>query len=502
MKKRLICLAILLCMLIALLASCGATNSDNPKETTKDSDKTGESQSGINPGDETETGEETSFIADDVPTIDMNGFVFTVLHSNRGLLIIPDIDEFTGDIVQDAIYEAASYVKERFNINYERIVAGNDNEMATKVEASVLSSGTANEFSVSIGHDFLTVSNAMKGCYANLSNIETFNFSKPWWPANNLNSLSVGNKLYVASSYLSYSPIQGAAVEVFNKDYMKDLGIEEPYQKAFDKAWYMVDLIELAEAGYSDLDSNGTIDIDAGEKYGFVMGREGGYGTQRSMDVVPVLKDQDDVPYYGLDVERAYNFLDNLAMLFDYGKFFLEDNTSQNAAFGANAALFVHAGLSVVYKTLREYKDITYGFMPVPMLDELQEDFIAGATDMVWGIPQTSLEHVREISYIIEALSCQCYNYVVPAFYDMTMCKKLAESPNDKEVLDIVRDHTALSFAYFYTRALGGASIAMADLPRQTTAGELSSYVAKNSGTLQDNITILIEQYEQLDLLG
>ena len=124
-------------------------------------------------------------------------------------------------------------------------------------------------------------------------------------------------------------------------------------------------------------------------------------------------------------------------------------------------------------------------------------------TDMLWGIPQTSSGHMKEISTVIEALSCQCYNYVLPAFYESTMKTKLSDSEEDVEMLDIVRDSTALSFAYFYSRALGGTSVCMADLPRNTKAGEVSSYVSANQTALEENLAILVEQYQQLqELVG
>ena len=77
------------------------------------------------------------------------------------------------------------------------------------------------------------------------------------------------------------------------------------------------------------------------------------------------------------------------------------------------------------------------------------------------------------------------------------------DSEEDVEMLDIVRDSTALSFAYFYSRALGGTSVCMADLPRNTKAGEVSSYVSANQTALEENLAILVEQYQQLqELVG
>ena len=517
MKIRIVGVLLLLAMLISVMAACGSTTPTPGKEQT--TSKSGETSSqpggetssqpggetSSQPGGETETGGDSQEdLSDGLADEDFNEYLFTVLYSNRGLMVLNEVDDYTGDLIEDAIYEGAQAVKERFNVVYERINAGGDQDLSNRLSNSVLTSGTVDEFSMTIGHDFLTVSNAMKGCYADLTDVPAFhNLSKPWWPENNINSISVGGRLYVASSYASYSPLAAAGAIVFNKKIIHDLGLEAPYQTVRDGDWTMEELLNYAEDGYQDLDKDGTININGGEVYGFAIGRECGYTFQRSVDVVPIFKDENDMPYFNLDVARADEFLSNLDSIFEYGKFFLEDNNSHNVAFGANAALMIQTSLNTVLKTIRNYEGVTYGFLPMPKLNDEQEKYISGSTDMLWGIPQTSSGHMKEISTVIEALSCQCYNYVLPAFYESTMKTKLSDSEEDVEMLDIVRDSTALSFAYFYSRALGGTSVCMADLPRNTKAGEVSSYVSANQTALEENLAILVEQYQQLqELVG
>ena len=535
MKIRIVGVLLLLAMLISVLAACGT--SDTPKPAGQETNQNGQTPSGgketssqggnetssqggegetSSQGGEGETssqggdpGTETGPVVviddptdDGLEAEDFNKYVFTVLYSRRGLLVLSETEDFTGDLIEDAIYEGAEAVKEKYNVVYERILAGGDDEMSNRVQNSVLSAGTVDEFSMTIGHDFLTVQNAMRGCYADLTEVEAFdNFSKPWWPLNNLNSISVGGRLYAASSYVSYSPLAASSAILFNKKLIRDLGLDAPYSLVTDGNWTMEQLLEYAQAGYQDLNNDGVINIDSGEVYGFSMGRECGYTFQRSVDVVPIQKDQNDLPYFDLDVERAHSFLSNLDSIFEFGKFFLEDNNSHNVAFGANASLMIFTSLNTVYKTIRAYEGITYGFLPVPKLDQEQENYIAGSTDLLWGIPQTSSGHMKEISSVIQSLSCQCYNYVLPAFYESTMKTKLSDTPEDVDMLDIIRDSTALSFAYFYSRSLGGAAVSMADLPRQTKAGEIASYVSANQKTLEENIAHLIEQYQELQNL-
>ncbi|MBR6410161.1 MAG: hypothetical protein IKS35_02120 [Clostridia bacterium] len=502
--RKIIALVLLLCLTAALFASCGNGTAD-PAETQKPGQGqetgTAESQPESDRPSETETDAPArDYIADGLRDEDFNKFVFNIMYSPaRGLMVINLEDAQTGDLIEDTLYECSSAVAERFNILYERTDGGDDHGLADKLEASVLS-GTKNEFAMTIGHDYLSVRNSMKGYYADLTESDAFDFSKPWWPEKNLQSTSIGGRMYVASSYVSYSPMTGAGILAFNKKMMADRNLEAPYEEAFDRDWYMEDLIQYAARGHNDADADGTIDIDAGEQYGFVMGSMAATGFERSMDVVPVGKDSEDMPEYALDAERAYTMLELLGRLLESGKRF-DENNSQFEAFKNNGALFLYTSTRDVYRKVRTYVDVTYGFLPVPMLDESQTDYIAGASDMLWGVPQTSVDQFHQISTIIEALSCQCYNYVVPAFYETTLQTKLSDAEEDIKVLDIVRDATAMPFAYFFGTALGGLDIAMAELPRQTTASGLSSYIAAREATLIRNIAQLIDDFYAIEEL-
>ena len=495
--KKFIVILLLLCMTAALFASCGngAATPDETKSPDGQESGTGESQTET---DSQSDPSEREFIPDGLRDQDFKEFVFNIMYSPaRGLMVISLQDAQTGDLIEDTLFECSSAVAERFNIIYERTDGGGDHDLEGKLENSVLS-GTPNEYSMTIGHDYLTVRNSMKGYYADLTTGDAFDFSKPWWPEKNLQSTSIGNKMYVASSYVSYSPMTGAGILAFNKKMMNDRNLVAPYEQVFDNDWYMEDLIEYAEEGQNDANGDGVIDIDAGEHYGFVMGSMAATGFERSMDVVPVGKDSDDMPYYALDMERAFVMLDKLGWLLESGKRF-DDNTSQFEAFKNQGALFLYTSTRDVYRKVRTYENITYGFLPIPMLDEVQEDYIAGSSDMLWGVPQTSINQFHQISTIIEALSCQTYNYVVPTFYETTLQTKLSDSEEDVKVLDLVRDAIAMPFAYFYGTELGGLDIAMAELPRLTTAEGLSSYVGARASLLETNITKLIKAFAEIE---
>ena len=168
-----------------------------------------------------------------------------------------------------------------------------------------------------------------------------------------------------------------------------------------------------------------------GDIFGFYMGSQSGYSWERSMDVVPVVKDEDDYPEYGLDAERANEMWERLNELLEWGYFNLDDNAIQNDLFASGNVFMMNSSLRTVYLKLRAIDAVKYGFLPDPLLNEEQENYISGATDMLWGVPTTSSEQSHQIGVIIEALSCLAYNDILPLFYESTMQTKLSDAPEE-----------------------------------------------------------------------
>lgn len=492
---KLICLVLALCMLGGVLASCGSEKQDPAETKTQPS---GESQT--NPGDakESET-EGSSYVPTDLPIEDFGDEEFLILSSDRGLFVTCETKDWTGDLIEDALFKNTSMIEETYKVSIVYEEAGSDATMAKTLETAV--SGGESAYSMSIGHDYLTLTNALKGYYLDLAPMEEFEFEKPWWPENNVKALTIHDRLFCASSFLSYTALSYTRMVTVNKTIADDLSIEIPYAQVKRGDWYYEDLIDLASRAYNDANGNG--EFEEGDRMGIIMGNQSAYTLQRAADVQPILKDSDDTPYYELDLGRALEFVSAFEELFENGVIFDGKNpqfeTNGHIEFFASGnSLFCIMELKDVYKTLRGYRDIVYGYLSTPKLDEQQKKYINGCTDCYWGIPSTAQAKQHMIATIIELLSCENYNYVLPAFYESTMQAKLSESPDDKEMLDIIRDTVALSFAYSYSGALGGIDVSLAQVTN-ATSGTLASYIETNGSKLETSLTELVQKFDSLD---
>ncbi len=432
---------------------------------------------------------EPELAVDDLADADFEGASYMIGGlSNRTTTAVTS-SELNGEVINDAQYNAARAVEERFNVSigYEDL-ANADDVMETVIKGLVNSGDDT--YGVTFGVDTRQITLGLSGHYINLKSIPQFNFDQPWW-IDSTDTIGIGDKSYVASSYLSYYCLYYIRLLVMNKDIAADLGIEVPYDQVFEGDWYLDDLTELASAATLDLDGDGK--MTASDQYG--ISYEVLYTLQNSMGINLIEKDADNMPYIAFDVERATTYLEKVENLFNnYG--FYEVGYGANM-FANNQSLFCYCNLREVCNIIRD-TDINYGYLPAPKLDELQEDYMTCATDVYWGIPTTNIGKLDMIGTVTEALSCQHFNHVRPAFYETTMKTKLSGDENDMKILDLVAERLRIDFAFAYQNNLGAVT-SFDDMYRDgVTSGSLASKYKGSQKAMDKMLTKLLEKVADL----
>ncbi len=482
MKKNLLCLFLALLTALSVFVSCASS----PEEETGPAAEP--SSNAAVPGEE-EAETESSLALDDLGEADFGGDAYIIAGlSNRTTTAVTS-SELNGEVINDAQYNSARTVEDRFNvaISYEDI-ATDDGGMATAIR-NIVSSGEEN-YSVTFSQDTNAITLATSGHFHNLKSIPEFNFDQPWW-IDSTTTIGVGDKCYVASSYLSYYCLYYMRVFVINKGIAADLGIEVPYQKVYEGNWYLDDIIEMAEKATLDLDGDGK--MTAKDRYGLTY--EVFYTLQNSLGVPVISKDENNMPYISFDVERAALYLEKMEDLTEnYG--YLESNYGANM-FADGLSLMCYCNLREVCNIIRD-TDLDYGFLPAPKLDELQEDFMTVATDVYWGIPISCVSRLTMIGTVTEALSCQHFNYVRPAFFETTMKTKLSGTEDDTKMLDLAASKLSIDFGYAYQNALAGVSN-LDDMVRDGVKHDtVASTFQKVQKTMNKGMEKLLQKYEEL----
>ena len=471
-----------LLMSALLLASCGeAAASPNAGGET-------EPAQGENDQPAETTTEDPN--ADSLPAADLEGEEFRIW-SRIGQLMYIYVDEMDGDVINDAVYTAISNVKERFNVS----ITGTEydceiNTSNNKIGNSILAGDDFCE--ILSCHDRTMAQFSLAGMLSNVNDLPYLDYSKPWWPERSLQTLTINGIMYLISNSISYGNIRATNCTYFDKAKLDAYGIEYPYQTVRDGAWTLDLMTELCKDAYEDLNGDGK--RDNGDNYGFV-GFQSAYRLIESFEIVPYRADPEKILIVDVDNDRTRELINKYYKLCfeSAGGLFLAEDGSYREMFNNGRTMFTFGTLSDAVTTFR-YSDVQYGFLPMPKLNDAQQNYCSGSNDVPFGVPITNSK--REMTgMLIEALSAEGYRVVQPAFFEVAMKQKFASDEDSVEMLDIIAENRVLDFGYLYCGNLPLCRfISFMFTPKKANT-DFDSFYAKNIQKEQANVDAIIEAY-------
>ena len=110
--------------------------------------------------------------------------------------------------------------------------------------------------------------------------------------------------------------------------------------------------------------------------------------------------------------------------------------------------------------------DFEYGILPIPKYDEEQQDYYSTAASWhsyVYMIPKSAAS-AEDSAYIMDVLAFWGEDIVKPAYYDITLQRKLSKDSESADMLDIIFNNMVYDLGYyakfggFYTTFTNAAS--------------------------------------------
>lgn len=442
-----ILLAVLMCC--ASMLSCAQTQNETGDITAPVSDEsiTAEAE---------EAGEESKYVDDDLGNIKFDGMTYTVLFRDedehkREITA----DEMTGDVINDALFNRTQSLEERFSMKLGLYPEkeGNLNQTFTKT----VNAGD-HAFNVAFQHMILTSGLAAAGVTMNWYDIPHLNFEKPWWTSS-VNELTVNGIMFVTASDYCLNTFEMAWCLIFNKQMLLDLNIgQDPYALVREGAWTIDKYHELVKN--VTLDSNGDGTLDDKDRYGI-----NSYGSPWLASISNYWWacgetisrfDENGQPYFAMESEKTQTVFEKMYSLLNDDNISYWDKTSgTDMIFWKDQALF--ASMMVRDVEVNRDKDLSYGLVPYPKYDELQEKYlnlVDGHASMM-AVPVTlSKEELDFTGAMVEAFSAAAFNEVIPAYYEVAMQVKFAQDENMSDMLELVRSGRVFNFGYVYDVAI------------------------------------------------
>ncbi len=301
----------------------------------------------------------------------------------------------------------------------------------------------------------------VNGTFRDIRNLDYIDYSKPYYLAGLMDVADLNGKLYFLGGDASLGYLKNIYCLVYNLDLATELGITEDIgQLALDGGWTAEKLNTLAELAYVDLNGDGNVDTD--DQLGYYernwLHRQGflyGYGCQMIQKVGENYEftygNELDVGI--VDTLYKLTFATKGSMIFGL--------TDADEAYPSTANGFVNGNVLFMTAELREveaFRDMEDDFLvlPMPKYDDTQEDYIASSrnTHSAFGMPVTC-GNPSKAGAVMECISAERYDTVVPAYYDQTMKTKNARDPKTIALLDLIRSSMKMDLGYTYNAVIG-----------------------------------------------
>lgn len=447
--------------------------------------------------DVVEKGEQTGdgYVADNLPEYDFDGEKVIILAPtwrNTPDYILQKTFK-GGDIVSEAMVKAYYTVAERFNMEIELLLLGDQKVTQSKVETEAISGEKM--YDIVYNHDLRTVANAINGCFLDIKTMENVNLDNPWWTASS-KKFQVADKLYFTSSYLGiWAPYMNFGL-YYNKVMAEENGITIPYDDIKAGEWYIDDLIQLTKNMKYDIDGDGLITPE-NDNYGFVTGYHGNVAAQTNLLGTFIEQTSNGGNKINVNVSKASSYMDKMSELYSNGLGNYEGVESNNiSVFKGGRSLFIYTETRILVENLNDIK-FAWGVLPFPKYDDSQEEYSSAGYDLFWGVNKNMYDRTEIISTAIEALSCQNYNKVIPTIWEKVFGNRLADMSIDYQMVAIVRDTTFVNPDYVYSDQIMGMSNLL-NLWDTSDESGVASYITANAAPAQVSLKLFAEKIAAL----
>lgn len=428
-----------------------------------------ESSSPASTAESSEVSEDEKFVLfSNLPERDYTGQTINVLvegdymDTYKSVEVLPHADSY--DTLNTAINDRNNLVSERFGVTFEEERTESASAMLATLRENAVAGVSAYDFVMPYMGDAAKI--AQDGYFYDLRTLENMHLDEPYYDQGSVQGLSIGGKNYFVTGDLSLLAYDVTHVLLFNKDMIRDNGLDNPYQLVENGTWTIDKLHEMARKITGDTD--GESGMSHKDTYGFLVNTNFvssmfiGSGHRFST------KDQNDEPILAVYSEGATNVFDKIFNLVNDEKASGQiDNSAKGFASSAVAdgktvweaateaiaskrALFRAVSLNSIL-ALGEY-DCNFGVLPAPKYDETQDEYYCRVSTIYAtcvAIPN-NVEDAEMSSVIVDALMQASTGTVKNAYIEVIMKERKIQDDESEAMIDRIFASRVYDFGSVY----------------------------------------------------
>lgn len=463
--RRFLSLILMLAMILPVMAACGIEPSSSAVsgETTAAQTTTAENEQ----QDDNEP--DKSHFSEELAALDYDGTTISVISRSDLPIARGDrdwkamdvlVEELTGEVINDALYNRNAAVEKILNVNIEQTVVEDNHKLYDAVE-EMINSGedTYDIISGTISVDSsLIYDGFVHNLYSN--GINTYlNADNPWWAQHWIESAELDGKLYTITGAAALSLYRNAYAIFYNKTFGEELGREDLYEVVERGDWTIDYCTEVIAGIRRDITGDGG--CGEGDEFGmYINDYCDMFWSAFDMNM---LKKSDDGWF-----EVAVEDKDKIFTAFDKIFSLVHKNpsaykVSDGWGFRISSDVFALGNTYITAIPLKHTESIhfrgmydEYGIIPLPKFDKEQEDYYTYSGDQytMFMIPRTA-RNPEMSGAVLEAMACESYNSVLPTYFDFALRGRYVEGSQEKRVLDKIIENIDVDSSWIYGEVLG-----------------------------------------------
>ncbi|MBQ9781012.1 MAG: hypothetical protein IJW00_08715 [Clostridia bacterium] len=340
-----------------------------------------------------------------------------------------------GDAMSDSVYERQLKIKDHIGVDFVLQDAGDWLAYSGNVKRVVSSGGDDYQLVMTPVYQGITDLITSNSLY-DFADLPTVNIEAPYWHSSLMEEIKVDDRYLLGYNDFCLSLVNCIT---FNKKLREDYRLDNPYDLVRNKEWTLDTFFAMA----STVSSN-TGDAAWGPEDTFGLT---GWGWVQLIDFVTasnlkiVDKDENGDFYvaYEDNSEKMLNLIDKIYKMYN-----AEWSWMWESYYDASDVVSITTGRALFYLTSSpaliplKGEDVDFGVLPYPMYDKNQENYRTLNWNGMLGVP-ASIKNPEMVGDALELLNYYA-EPVKEAFYENLLGSKVAQSPDDVDMLDIIWD--------------------------------------------------------------
>ena len=404
--------------------------------------------------------------------------------------IVPDsnqidlywVKESKNDTMTDAVYNRQERIREYLGVEIFAKTTDGENRYVAPFKSAIQNKDDSVHMLLS--HVFYGVDSFITGNYlTDYNDIPEVNLDADYWNVDFMDEISVKGHMYLGFSDFN---ILRTDVVAYNKDMYdlyRDAIDEDFYTMVNNYTWTLDKMISIADLVHIDQTADGKSEDDT---FGLVADFEVPCASLLQSSGINIVEMDEKgaykiACYNATNKQKASDLVDKLYDLVrSDSAFFTDDIPLPARMFVGNKGLMYLARTT----TLPGFLDdgINFGVVPYPMYNEEQKS--VGYRSLQWGgyicIP-SYLKNPVMVGETVEMLAFFS-DRVNIAYYEKLLGKQVADSIEDRAMLEMIWDSVCSDFGLTYGSSMNktGYAFMIPTLIRETSTQNLSSFNATN----------------------